>query len=553
MNSQQYGDAPTRVNEQSTRKPATWRSSRWYLPIGGALALAWFLVRVIPKPSRATYPCQRAAFPIATGFIVWLLSGWSSLFAFRKARLHVHPARWMMAALCILVATVAGTAFFLDQPTPSLFGQNAPPTQPVFSPTEPVNSPMGVAVGVKPGRVAWVHDPKATSWDGTSNTPGWWDDSNTHPQAVSAMLSGVIRSVGDATTDKEAWTRIFADFNKRAGKGAVSYKKGEKIAIKLNLNQCRNHGDGANASYIAPQLVEALLKQLVTEVGAAPSDITFYDAIRNVPSTIFDRCTKNFPGVHFVDSVGGDRREKAVRATTDALTLVTGGNPIYFPTCVTEATYLINVAGLKGHTMAGMTVCAKNHLGSIFTADGAAAARTLHSTLAVKMGRGGGEAPQQMGTYNSLVDLNGHKELGGKTVLYLIDGLYASKHNEYRLDPTCKWESAPFNGHWTSSLFASQDGIAIDSVALDFLRSEPTLSTIVTGAVDNYLHEAAQANKPPSKTVYDPNKDGKPLASQGVHEHWNNATDKKYSRNLGTGIGIELVSVRASSTVASAE
>jgi hypothetical protein len=158
-----------------------------------------------------------------------------------------------------------------------------------------------------------------------------------------------------------------------------------------------------------------------------------------------------------------------------------------------------------------------------------------------------------MGTYNSLVDLIGHKELGGKTVLYLIDGLYASKHNEYRLDPTCKWESAPFNGHWTSSLFASQDGIAIDSVALDFLRSEPTLSTIVTGAVDNYLHEAAQANKPPSKTVYDPNKDGKPLASQGVHEHWNNATDKKYSRNLGTGTGIELVSVRASSTVASAE
>ena len=86
--------------------------------------------------------------------------------------------------------------------------------------------------------------------------------------------------------------------------------------------------------------------------------------------------------------------------------------------------------------------------------------------------------------------------------------------------------------------------MAIDSVALDFLSSEPSLKTIVTGAVDNYLHEMALANQPPSKTVYDPAKTGKALASMGVHEHWNNAADKKYSRNLGKGAGIELVSVK---------
>jgi hypothetical protein len=126
----------------------------------------------------------------------------------------------------------------------------------------------------------------------------------------------------------------------------------------------------------------------------------------------------------------------------------------------------------------------------------------------------------------------------------MIDGLYATQHNEFRLAPVCKWESAPFNGNWTSSLFASQDGVAIDSVALDFLRNEPTLTTIVTGAVDNYLHEMALANQAPSKTRYQPAKDGKVLGSLGVHEHWNNATEKKYSRNLGKGAGIELVEVR---------
>ena len=30
-------------------------------PIVGILAIIWFLVRVIPKPSRVAYPCQQAA------------------------------------------------------------------------------------------------------------------------------------------------------------------------------------------------------------------------------------------------------------------------------------------------------------------------------------------------------------------------------------------------------------------------------------------------------------------------------------------------------------
>ena len=46
---------------------------------------------------------------------------------------------------------------------------------------------------------------------------------------------------------------------------------------------------------------------------------------------------------------------------------------------------------------------------------------------------------------------------------------------------------------------------------------------------------------PPFGTVYDPERDGTRLTSLGTSEHWNNATDKKYSRNLKTGKGIELV------------
>ena len=58
---------------------------------------------------------------------------------------------------------------------------------------------------------------------------------------------------------------------------------------------------------------------------------------------------------------------------------------------------------------------------------------------------------------------------------------------------------------------------------------------------DRHLREAALANNPPSGTVYKP--DGVRLESLGTQEHWNNAKDMQYSRNLGTGKGIELVKI----------
>jgi hypothetical protein len=144
-----------------------------------------------------------------------------------------------------------------------------------------------------------------------------------------------------------------------------------------------------------------------------------------------------------------------------------------------------------------------------------------------------------MGSYNCLVNLNGHRHLGGKTLLYMIDGLYPARNQTSSVI-----RFASFDNDWFSSILVSQDMVAIDSVGLDFLRNEQALNpnvVDVTGNPDNYLHEAALANKPPSGTTYDPQDDGIALESLGVHEHWNNPKEMKYSRNLGTGRGIELV------------
>jgi len=136
-------------------------------------------------------------------------------------------------------------------------------------------------------------------------------------------------------------------------------------------------------------------------------------------------------------------------------------------------------------------------------------------------------------------DYMGHKDLGGKTVLFLIDGIYSNKFVDKV--PASKWSLAPFNNNWPCSLFASQDGVAIDAVVLDFALAEwPDAPDMKYS--DYSVIESALADNPPSGTVYDPERDGTRLTSLGTSEHWNNATDKKYSRNLSKeGKGIELV------------
>ena len=150
----------------------------------------------------------------------------------------------------------------------------------------------------------------------------------------------------------------------------------------------------------------------------------------------------------------------------------------------------------------------KNHFGSVhFPTAGGWVPRTLHNYVL---------RTRPMGSYNALVDLMGHRHLGGKTVLYMLDGLYTAVHNEGNV---FRWQS--FGDQWASSMLMSQDPVALDSVGMDILSHEPR-ATELRGNADNYLHEAAQAAKPPSGTVYNPDKSGA-LASLGVHEHWNNA------------------------------
>ncbi len=87
-------------------------------PITGLAALIWFFIRVIPKPSRAAYPCQRAAFPIASSFVIWLTGIFGGALIFKKLRKSFYASRYIVAGIggaAILAAVVWNLHFFPAQ------------------------------------------------------------------------------------------------------------------------------------------------------------------------------------------------------------------------------------------------------------------------------------------------------------------------------------------------------------------------------------------------------------------------------------------------------
>jgi hypothetical protein len=409
-----------------------------------------------------------------------------------------------------------------------------------WAPAEGPNQPLGEGRGIFPGRVVWMHNPEAAKWDGNTEHGGWYEDKFTDPVLADQMLSQALRLQTGAASDADAWTAIFQHYNKTHGRSSAGYQAGEKIVLKLNLNCSQRASDPAAGVYNTPQITKALLRQLVQQAGIPQTDIILCDASRLASDAIVDYCRAEFPHIRFEDRDGSDERLQARPDTNVALHFGDPRTPqsgeTYLPASITAATYLINAAVLKGHSLAAVTLCAKNHFGSVYRENPGADdphhgwnPSHLHDAILV--------TSRPMGTYNPLVDLMGHPHFGGKTILYLIDGLYASLHQNVA---PAMWESAPFNGRWPASLFMSQDPVAIDSVAVDFFAAEPTAKQM-TGAIDNYLHEAALANDPPSKTRYAPDGSQATLASLGVHEHWNNPQQRQYSRNLGRDRGIELI------------
>jgi uncharacterized protein (DUF362 family) len=548
--------------------PDTGSVRRWLLRgfafVCGLGALAWFLLRVIPKPSRASYPCQRAAFPVASSFVLWLAAWATSLFVARRWQRALLGSGVAVASAC---AAVLCAAFFWATPGAISFAGRE--TRYDFAPRER-NAPVGAARGIHPGRVVWSHDPAAAKWDGhiQSKTSQWWMDSSTDQGRVDAMLSICLRRLTGAESDAQAWAAISRSYNDRArGLKSRNYRPGEIVAVKINLNNSSAAGPG-NIVNVSPQMALAMVRELVRAGGVRAADVVVYDARRAIYPAILSKIWAEFPEVRFVQEPAPSAEQPAnpkygAHHGLEAADWVEGveysghryNEARLIPRQIRDATYLVNVALLKAHSypyaaaeggdegQTGVTMTGKNHFGSI------KGTPELHSIINT-------DQDGRPNAYSPIVDLAASPNLGAKTILYVLDGLYcARRHQSYPLhfpNPPFNNRVAPYeNSEWPSSILASQDGVALDSVGLDILYSQTKNNNdplngnhpriLIRENADDYLREMALAPNPPSKTAY--MQGGKPVESLGVFEHWDSDASRQYSRNKDprNGQGIELV------------
>ncbi len=542
----------------------------------GVLSTTWFLIRVIPKPSRANYPCMRATAPFMSSFVLYLLSLGGGTLALKHFRQSFLQSKYLFA----FVLLVSSAALYLVSTTPfaeQTFARNISQIKGTFPPNEPI----GEAKGIFPGRVVWMWDANATNEDctNTSNNNGsidenddaWFMAKNSNIQVIDSMMQKSLLALTETETVAEAWDQIFRFYNESHGLGNVGYASGQKILIKVNATTA--YGSVSEGRYDAglnrnddieinpfsaetnPFVVLSVLRQLVNEAGVPQQYIYVGDPARNIYTDFYYLWHAEFPDANYLGNnlihpeleVAALGRLPVALTETDRVFYSDNGSVMpdalsdKLFTLFDDIDYLINIPALKAHASAGITLAAKNHFGS------------FPRTWALHLHPGlmeGIDEPTRLGygLYRIQTDIMMHKQLGGKNLLIVVDGLYPG---EDALGVPEKWEMPPFNGDWCSSIFMSLDPVAIESVCHDFLRTEYNGPTIAESrpnwdGVDDYLHQAADSSLWPDGITYDPDNDGVIFPSLGVHEHWNNVIDKAYTRNLGTGNGIELIKAHES-------
>lgn len=377
------------------------------------------------------------------------------------------------------------------------------------------NVPLGVGKGIHPGRVAWIHDPGVAQWDGRTGL--WVEDRwNNQAKADDMVREAVIQLSGEPDA-KKAWKALFKHFNKTRGRGNRGYKKGESIAVKLNMNNAITHHDTIELNS-SPFVTLALVRSMVNDGKVRQQDIILCEPSRAITDSIYNKIKREFPYVRLIDNIGGEGREKCEYYPEQIVYSEDNGKMARgLAKCVVDADYLINTALLKTHNGPGVTLTAKNWYGA--TDINLLWRQNAHNNISQdkRHGKPG---------YKTFVDFMAHKHLGQKTLLFIIDGTYGSR--DVNGAPAPKWQKEPFNGDWACSLIVSQDEVACDAVGMDILIGEwPEFESM--NYCDEYLREAAMIPHAPSGTVY--KQEGKPLEKPlGLFEHWNNQRERKYTK-----------------------
>ena len=308
------------------------------------------------------------------------------------------------------------------------------------------------------GKLVHVLDGDATSWDFST---GWYGDYVDQGVVDTMTEVGLLRLTG-ATNIQSAWERL-----------VPSYTPGQTFAIKVNFNNYDTGDpdpDPEINALIEP--VNALIRTLIM-CGVQPSEISVYDVTNGwhsgsmPPLSFVDRCL--YPGVNFVYHEGNPDPFSA----TEFVQFDTPGSPsipdLAIGNVVVDSDYLINMFIPKGHSLAGVTLGFKNHLGSIDRCE------KVHVYLPYNY--------YYDPNYSTLVDIFKNPHFASKTVLTVCDNLFGNWESVN--GPPQRWFT--FGADAPNSLFFSADPVAIDSVLVDFIEAERIsrgLGNVISGTRD---------------------------------------------------------------------
>ena len=245
-----------------------------------------------------------------------------------------------------------------------------------------------------------------------------------------------------------------------------------------------------------------------------------YDVRRFIPPYLLTKVWSEFKDVRFIQASAAEghpaeepglwdlsRPGDAGLGGRDRLLerQIQGGQKL-IPKQVFDATYIVNLALLKAHSypyntmedgdsgQTAVTMCGKNHFGSI------KGTWELHSAINT-------DQEGVKNAYSPIVDLAASPNLGAKTILFVLDGLYSGRkwqhYPQHFPNPPFNNRAEPYeNPDWPASVLASMDGVALDSVGLDILFAQTRNNNdanghpriLIRANADDYLFEMAQAD-----------------------------------------------------------
>jgi len=309
-------------------------------------------------------------------------------------------------------------------------------------------------------RVVHVHDSNATYWDFGSNYYGNY----VRQDVVNNMVDQGVMALKGAGSVAQAWDTLFKAVN------TDGYQSGQKIAIKVNLNNAFQCNDSDNAIDALIHPVNAIVRGL-KQIGVAERDICVYEAVRQIPDRFVAGCL--YPNVQFFSGC----RQPPGSSSNDPDALVTfnppsgpAPSPLRIPDVLINAAYLINMPIMKTHDSAGVSLSFKNHFGTISNPG------SLHDYIFPGWSR--------FSTgYSPLIEIYQNPHVGTKTILTIGDGLFGAWAGY--TSPPSRWTT--FGNAAPNSLFFATDPVAIDCVMYDFLAAETTIKA----NADSYLSVAA--------------------------------------------------------------